>query len=283
MRKTWILVPSLCLCFGSSPPLAAEAPPKVLQIIREEVKPGKGAAHEKVEVGWPAAFRKANSPGYYIAMTAVSGPNEAWFVGAWDSFGAAEKESKAVDDNAALTAELQRLGALDGELVSRVSTMWAVQREELSYRFDVDVATMRYFSVQTVRLNPGHRREFDSARKLLNELHDKAKLDEHWATYEVVSGAPSGTFLIFFPLKSMAQIDAFDPMHGKSYQELVGEDGRTRLAQLTDAAVRSSETSLFAFSPKMSYVSKEFSGRDPEFWSPKPAAPAAPKKEDKKP
>jgi hypothetical protein len=35
---------------------------KVLQIFREQVKPGKGAAHETVEAGWPKAFAKAKWP-----------------------------------------------------------------------------------------------------------------------------------------------------------------------------------------------------------------------------
>ena len=283
MRKAWILVPTLCLCFGGSPPAAAEAPPKVLQIIREEVKPGKGAAHEKIEAGWPAAFHKANGAGYYIAMTAQSGPNEAWFVGAWDSLAAAEKETKAYDDNATLTAELQRLSAVDGDLLSGITTQWALYREDLSYQPDIDIAKMRYFSIQTVRLNPGHRRELVAANKLIIEMHQKAKMDEHWATYEVVSGAANGTFLIFFPMKSMVEIDAADQMHGKAYQDIVGEEGRSRISELQDAAIRSQDTALFAFSPKMSYVSKVFSDRDPEFWNPKPPAPAGAKKEEKKP
>lgn len=280
MRKVWTLVPAVSLCVGSLS-TAAEAPPKVLQIIREEVKPGKGAAHEKIEAGWPAAFRKANGAGYYIAMTAVSGPNEAWFVGAWDSLAAAEKETKAYDDNAILTAELQRLGAQDGELLSRISSQWALYREDLSYQPDVDIAKMRYFSIQTVRLNPGHRRDLVAANKLIIEMHQKAKMDEHWATYEVVSGAANSTFLIFFPMQSMADIDAGDLMHGKAYQDSVGEEGRARIADLQGAAIQSQETALFAFSPKMSYVSKVFSDRDPEFWNPKPVA--GPKKEEKKP
>ena len=41
--------------------------------------------------------------------------------------------------------------------------------------------------------------------------------------------------------------------------------------------VLSTDTVLYAFSPKMSYVSKEFASADPDFWSPKPkAAQSAP-------
>lgn len=36
--------------------------PELLTIIREEVKLGRSADHERVEAGWPAAFAKAKSP-----------------------------------------------------------------------------------------------------------------------------------------------------------------------------------------------------------------------------
>ena len=61
-------------------PPTSPSPPKVLRIYREEVKPGKVAAHEKVEVGWPQAFTKANYAVHYLAMTSMAGPYEAWFI-----------------------------------------------------------------------------------------------------------------------------------------------------------------------------------------------------------
>jgi hypothetical protein len=283
MKKILTLVPAVAFCLGGASLPAEDAPsriPKILQIFQEEVKPGKGAAHEKVEAGWPAAFRKAGSPGYYLAMTATG---QAWFVTPWDSFAGAEKENKAIDANAALTAELERLSAADGDLLSKVNGMWAVHREELSYRPDWDTAKMRYFSVTTIRLNPGYGRDFIQARKIVNEGHDKAKLDERWATYEVVAGAPSGTYLIFQPHASLAEWDAIEVPHGKPYQDALGEDNQKRLRDFSREGVKSSESVLFSFSPKMSFLSKEFMERDPDYWMPKPAAPARAKKEPPKP
>ena len=54
--------------------------PKLLTIVREEVKPGRAADHANHEAGWPAAFEKAMSPDYYLAMTSLTGPSEAWYV-----------------------------------------------------------------------------------------------------------------------------------------------------------------------------------------------------------
>jgi hypothetical protein len=74
-------------------------------------------------------------------------------------------------------------------------------------------------------------------------------------------------------------------MHGKAYQEALGEENRGRIRDLQGGAVQSSSSQVFAFSPKMSYVSKEFASGDPDYWTPKPAAAAkvpAMKKEEKK-
>jgi hypothetical protein len=38
--------------------------------------------------------------------------------------------------------------------------------------------------------------------------------------------------------------------------------------------VQSSESLLFAFNPRMSYVSKDFAAGDPDFWIPKLKPPA---------
>jgi hypothetical protein len=272
---------------GVAPALAQEAPPppKVLQIVHEQVKQGKSAAHEKVEVGWPRAFARVSFPDHYIAMTSVTGPGEAWFINAYDSFAAFEKSGDAIEKNAALKAELDALAAQDGELLTGGSSILAVHRDELSYRPNVDMSKMRFFSVTTTHVNPGRGQDFAAFRKVVNEAHAKANMDEHWAVYEVVSGASSGTYLIFQPLKSMADFDAYAQMHGKAYQEALGEENRGRIRDLQGGAVQSSSSQVFAFSPKMSYVSKEFASGDPDYWTPKPAAAAkvpAMKKEEKK-
>src|SRR5713226_7208291 len=81
-RGVFLFVAACLLLSATSLALAQEqapsGPPKVLQIFREEVKPGKAPAHEKVEAGWPRAFANASSPTHYIAMVSVTGPSEAW-------------------------------------------------------------------------------------------------------------------------------------------------------------------------------------------------------------
>src|SRR6188474_2808740 len=97
MKKSPFLLAAFCglasVSLVQAQSAAPPPPPKVLQIFREVVKPGHSAAHATTEAGWPAAFSKANAPGNYIALTSVSGPNEAWFITGYDSFAAYEKDT----------------------------------------------------------------------------------------------------------------------------------------------------------------------------------------------
>ncbi len=284
MKRNLLTVLAVLLMLSVAWPAMAQegAPSKVIQIFREEVKPGKGAAHEKVEAGWPRAFAKAKSPTHYLAMTSVSGPTEAWFISGYDSLAAWEKDTQNNDSNPALSAELQSLSAQDGELLSNVRSVVATYREDLSYRPNgVNLGEMRYFYVTTMRVRPGS--DYSEINKIVRAAHEKANIPEHWAVFQVNYGMLSGTFLIFEPLKSLADVDAFAQTHGQAYRDAIGEDGAKKLRELTSAAVITSETNIYAFNPKMSYPSKETVAVDPAFWAPKPKAAAPAKTAAEKP
>ena len=277
----WLSVISLLLA-GADLALAQTSmpapggPPKVIQIYREEVKPGKAAAHEKVEAGWPRAFAKANWPTHYLAMVSVTGPSEAWFLTGFDSLAAWEKDTRAVEKNTALTAELDQLSAKDGELLSGGRGLVTVYRDDLSYRASVNIGQMRYVYLTTVRVRPGHDIDFAEWNKIIRSAHEKADVPEHWAVFQVTLGMPAGTYLILQPLKSLTEVDDFPQTHGKAYQDATGDEGRKKLRELASAGILSYETNIFAFNPKMSYVSKETAAADPDFRTPKPKAAAKP-------
>src|SRR5437667_12516816 len=80
-------------------------PPKVLVVIREFLKPGKGGSpHEKAESAFVQAFARAKWPTHYFAANSVSGKNRALFFVPYDSFEAWEKDNQAQQKNPALSA-----------------------------------------------------------------------------------------------------------------------------------------------------------------------------------
>ena len=272
MKNKFALSFAAAVCVGLAASASAQqtmlTPPKALVIAREVVKTGKSAPHEKWETGWPHAFSKANWPVHYLA---------AW-----------EQDQANAGKNAALSAELAMLAEKDADFISEVKTAAFTYMPDLSYQADLPLAGLRGFSVTAMHVKPGHGKHFEEIRKLIRAAHEKAGLAEHYSVYQVRAGAPAGTYLIFIPIKSLAEADQSEALHGKTYQDALGEAGQKAITDFQAQGVESAEVQLLAFSPKMSYVPKEWIDADKDFWSPKPAMamkPAAKKetKEEKKP
>ncbi|MBI4469102.1 MAG: hypothetical protein HY650_07265 [Acidobacteria bacterium] len=140
----------------------------------------------------------------------------------------------------------------------------------------INIAQMRYFNITTIRVRPGHDAELAEARRIINAAHEKASMDEHWATFQVVSGAPSGTYYIFLPMKSMKELDTAEEIHGKGYEAALGEENQRRLRERAGSAVLSTESAVFSFSPAMSVLPEDMIASDPEFWRPKRRVAAKP-------
>ena len=259
---------------------APPGPPRVLQIFREEVKPGKGPAHQKWETGWPRAFAKVNWPTHFLGMTSVSGPSEAWFLTGYESFAAWEKDRQNFDNNRTLKAEDDRLTAGDGEFLSASRSIVAAYREDLSSKVVIQLPKMRYFRVLTFRVRPGHDSDFEEAAKIIKAGYEKANVALPWASYQVSLGMPTPTYLVFLPMKSFDEIDA-SVARSKTMQEAYGEENQKKMTKLASDGYLTIDSNIFAFDPKMSYPAKEFIAADPEFWTTKP--PPAAKKEEGKP
>ena len=282
MRKILLAFFALCLFVSAAFEARAQSapPPKVLSIFREEIKAGRGAAHENLETGYVQASHKAKWPVYYLAMTAEFGGSDAWFITAYESYAAMAKDRTESRKNPQLSAEYDRLDAKDAEFRTGQRSFVCSLNEELTIGGAFDVTQMRYFSVNTVRVRPGHDQEWQEARRLIAEAVRKAVPDAHSIVYSVTAGMPSGTYLVFTPRKSLAELDP-NPAVGKAVQDALGEENAKKRQKLLSDSVISTETTIYGFSPRMSYVPKEWAKTGGDFWAPKP--PPAPKPAAKKP
>src|SRR5579863_8511056 len=120
---------------------AAPAPPNVLQITREWVKPGKtGAIHDKSEAAFLAASSRGKLQGHYIAVNSISGKARALYMFRYPSFAAMEQDQKIIDKSATLTAEFDRAAVADGELLDGIDTSVFVYNPEWSYHPHPDLS-----------------------------------------------------------------------------------------------------------------------------------------------
>lgn len=263
------------------------APPKILQITREWIKPYKnGMAHDKTESAFQAAMRKAKFPAYYVGLNSMSGRSRALYLTEYDSFETWEKDNKIVDSDAALGAEIERASLADGELLDQLDSGVFTYDEDLSYKPRGDLSHARYLEVTSFHVRPGHRKEWHEVVKMVKDAHDKAGTSAHWATFEVAYGRDDGTYIALSSDTSMAEIDKGFAENKKFVEAMGGVEGMQKLDELFGAAVDVSHSELFSINPKQSYVSEAWINADPDFWKPKaaeagaskPAArPAAPK------
>lgn len=254
-------------------PAAPGSPAKMIRIFREQLKPGKAAAHERFEAGYVQAFSRAGAKTHYVAMSSITGAPEAWYIEGHDSFEALGAVDKEVEGNAALTAELESLAARDADFLNTSQTIIARYRADLSYRASpTNLNQSRFMWVFRETVKAGYGNDYEEAGKMDVAAYEKAGIkDERWAAYQVIAGLPSGTYLYFGPLVSLKEGDVDNT---KIYRETASEDHRARVRQINRDAIvpGSGQSTIFGMSPKMSYVSKEFAAADPDYWMPKPSA-----------
>src|SRR5450755_4186138 len=106
-------------------------PSRIMRIFREDIKSGKGSAHERAESAFARAFAKSGYPAY-VALDAMTGPTQAWFLERYDSYEAMEKAIK-IGQVEPLKTTLSQLDAQDGELRSGEREMIATYQKDLSY------------------------------------------------------------------------------------------------------------------------------------------------------
>lgn len=258
-----------------------KGPAKILVITREFVKPGKqGALHDKAESAFVEAMAKAKWPTHYVAAASMSGKPRVLFFTRYDSYAAWEKDVTATDQNAVLSAALEKANQADGDLLDSSDQAVFSYKEDLSFHTVSDLSHMRYLELWLVHIKRGHVKDWEEVGKMYRAAYEKAVPDAHWAMYEVAYGLPDNTYLLLVSRKSASELDR-GPQDDKAVNAALGEDGAKKAGELLAACIESSESQFFYFNPKMSYPPDEWVKADPDFWRPKPAAPAAAKAEKK--
>jgi hypothetical protein len=265
------------------PALAQEAgPPAVIAIGREEIPPGRMPAHERNAAAFVSVLNRAGATSYRIGLVPVSGDdNQVLYLEPYASFADLEQArvqlDRAVTSNAALRAEMEQLQRDNVQLHHSQRTTLARLRADMSYRPNPreETARARYFSVTTTRVKPGRGPDYAEYVKQLNVARAKANIEVHTAVYQVVSGAPTGTFITFTSLKSLKEWDegfARADRDQKALEEALGGAVVVeRRRQLLSDTVAEGQNTLFAISPAMSRPTPQMAAADPDFWMPKPA------------
>lgn len=249
---------------------AAPTPPKVLQITREWVKPGKGGAiHDKSEAAFVSASTRAKFQGHYIALNSMSGKLRALYMFRYPSFAAMEEDQKIIDKSAGLTAEFDRALMADGELLEGTDTAVLTYNEDWSFRPRPDLSHARYYEISSFHIRPGHRKDFGDCVKMVKGAHEKAGTSAHWGAYELAYGGEDGTVIALTHRESLKEVDEGFAESKKFAEAMGGEDGLRKLDEVCGQGIESSHTELFSINPKQSYPEDTWIKADPDFWKTK--------------
>jgi len=242
-------------------------PPKVLLIVREDIKTGMMGPHAIEANNVVQIYAKAKSPWHRLAMTPVAGnENEVTYFWGYNSFADMERSNKDLDALAiTYKADFDRNRHAGDDYHALQRDSIAVLREDLSYNIGADIPHMRYMRVQTARVKLGRERDFEEGRKIIKAAHEKAKIDESMAVYQIVGGAQSGTYITIIPWKTLDGLSTIP--HGNDYWNAMGSDNRDKLNKITNDTVVFESVDVYAFAPQLSYMSEQAVAADPTFWT----------------
>jgi hypothetical protein len=245
--------------------------PNVLQIVREEVKVGHDADHTKTEAAAIPLLEKTKFPYFAIALVALTGQPEAWFVLPYDSQAALGDSMKRLNEDPGLAPDFARLARADAEHITGTRTILAVGRKDLSHGAFPDAGKQRFYDVTIFRVRPGHEPEFQAAAKAYGAAADRSVPATSYRVYQVTAGMPTPTFLVFSSVGSFADFDKLEGQ-GDALMKAASADERSAFQKFFSEALISQETQRFRVDPEMSYVPKEVRAQDPDFWMPKKPA-----------
>ncbi|HKP29643.1 MAG TPA: hypothetical protein VJU15_09565 [Gemmatimonadales bacterium] len=242
--------------------------PAIINIYREVEKPNHAVAHEVTEERWADFNRRSGYPTSYFGLVAASGVPEVWWISRFENMEGFGK-SLSFEARPGYNQGLARIQTEDAEHVVSFTSMQARAMREASHGLFPDLSKQRVYSIMTVRIKPGYESAFG---EIAGHYKMAAGTSEvaGWRVYEVIAGAPNGTYLILTSFSSWGAVDANDAEWGK----VMGSAGphMDAAGKLAKEAIESTEVRYFTINPRISMVPKEIVAAD-AFWDPK-AAPA---------
>jgi hypothetical protein len=254
------------LMLGALPAWAQQpfptAQPAIITIAREIEKPGHFGPHEQTEIRWAALNRSIPNVPSSLALVAMSGVQEVWWISTYSGVDAWAKVQNYAEPS--YTAALNKIAVEDGEHINTVIQTQARAVPEASQGAFPDVRTVRVYSVLTVTTRPGGEAAFMEAAKRYAAIMQAKGVPASWRTYEVISGAPGGTFLVFASFPTWEAVEANRKATDAAMASAAPADLEAFGKAIKDG-ITGTNLRYFTVNPKMSTVPKEMMS-DP-FWS----------------
>jgi len=252
-----------------SNPASNLGPPKFLNMIHQELKPGRIGAYDELETSIARIYNREAIPVFWVELESITGPAEVLYLNLFDSSEEMATAMSALSAGLAAHPELAQMqDRLLQENITNATTVLGVRRDDLGYRAKtIDFSKMRALRLSTVFAHPGYERAFMETEWSMSEASEKLHAQAAWAVYEVVGGLPEPAFVIVTPMQSLQEVgELFETSQALRQNE--GGVLQQHLQELARVAFGTSDTRLFSVGQKMSHVSKKFAAGDADFWAP---------------
>lgn len=241
-------------------------PPKILNIVHEQLIPGKSGAYAELLKRIATEYSRRGIPVYWYGAQSFTGPLGALYLNFFESFAEMHAANDALNKAAGANPALAQMQEQLLTYTSGVSNAFAVRRDDLGYRWDaIDFSKARVLRVATIEVHQGHEAEFAQAIRGLRAAYARLNANAYWATYQVTAGAPSSTFVIFLPMRSLDEMDDYIKRLG-ALPEAEGPGVAGQLKQIARDAYRLWDSELFIVSPSQSHMPADFTAGDSAFW-----------------
>lgn len=260
-------------------PAAGQAVGDYLDIYIVNVKPDKAADFEVLARKIADANRKYNGD-RWLAMESVYGENNITvFVSTRQSYADVDKAQDFF-----MGALIKAYGKDTAEkILNEWNTCLASSRSEfrrrrwdLSRKAPTDPAAYakligesRVLRTTAVHVRPGKIAEFEALLKEVKEAAEKAENTQPVLVSQLLEG---GRGTIFYVTGLRPGLGGFD--NNPTARDILGEEGFKKYLQASSDTVESTDSMIFRYSAELSSPPDAVIAVAPDFWNPKPMAPA---------
>ena len=269
---------SMALLAGSVP---AQAPTAYIDVFVVKVKPEKRAEFDAVIRKIVDANRKHKGDTWIAWETVFGEGNTIYFVSPRSGFADVEKAASSF-----MRAMQKAYGPAAVKLMQEfnatvVSTREEIRRRrpELSSNFPTatDASALnrllgdsRWLRTTIVRVRPGHTSEYEAMLAEAKTARERSSDKSPMSVTQSAAGQVGTVFYITTLKSSLGGFDSTLPL-----PQVLGASGYRNYQKVAAEALLGTETIINRAAPELSNPPEEVIAIAPQFWTPKPPAPAA--------
>ncbi|MGH9747497.1 MAG: hypothetical protein ACRD59_15485 [Candidatus Acidiferrales bacterium] len=268
-------------------PAVVRAQGDYLDTFRVKVKPEKSTEFNALTKKWTDANRRFDGD-RWLTLQTVYGDNDMYvFVSTRASYADIDKANDAVMGaiGKAFGPQAEKLMQDFGSCLVSSNSEFRRRRWDLTRKPPADAAAYakligeaRYLRTVAVHIRPGRAADFEALLKDMKTAGDANANTQPLFVSQAIEGSKGTIFYVSSLRSSLAGFDANPTM-----REILGDEGLKKFQQVNAEVVEEADSALFRIVPELSNPPDEVVAAAPDFWRPKPAAPAHAAKSKKAP